>query len=152
GAALAARGAIPHDTSLGLSAAGFVAETCSTPGTAAFRRQSQRRKDQARSRLLALGRSTVAQPRLDLGERGLDLFAGLTDLLEVARRGVGHRRAAARRRLGGARTSSRLARQRRRRARPRLIVAPIVTPIVARRGADERRRTTEHRTADRRAE
>ncbi|MFO7561058.1 MAG: protein kinase [Enhygromyxa sp.] len=34
---LAARGAIPRAASLGLSAAGFVAETCSTPGTAAFR-------------------------------------------------------------------------------------------------------------------
>ncbi|MFO7561758.1 MAG: GNAT family N-acetyltransferase [Enhygromyxa sp.] len=34
---LAARGAIPRAASLGLSAAGFVAETCSTPSTAAFR-------------------------------------------------------------------------------------------------------------------
>src|SRR5690606_3931191 len=47
---LAARGAIPHDTSLGLFDEGFVAETCSTPGTAAFRLRALAENPGARSR------------------------------------------------------------------------------------------------------
>jgi hypothetical protein len=47
---LAARGETPHDTSLGLSAQGFVAETGSTPGTAAFRLRALDENPGARSR------------------------------------------------------------------------------------------------------
>ena len=50
GRELAARGAIPHDTSLVLFDEGFVAETCSTPGTAAFRLRAHAEKPGARSR------------------------------------------------------------------------------------------------------
>ena len=46
----AARGAIPHDTSLGLFDEGFVAETCSTPSTAAFRLRAPAENPGARSR------------------------------------------------------------------------------------------------------
>src|SRR5690606_30331745 len=45
-----ARGETPHDTSLGLSDEGFVAETCSTPGTAAFRLRALAGNPRARSR------------------------------------------------------------------------------------------------------
>src|SRR5690606_5801182 len=47
---LAARGAIPRTTSLGLSAEGFVAETCSTSSTAAFRLRAFDENPGARSR------------------------------------------------------------------------------------------------------
>src|SRR5690606_25354859 len=58
---LGARGAIPRATSLGLFAEGFVSETCSTPGTAAFRLRALDENPGARSRdgwhhgLLAVG-------------------------------------------------------------------------------------------------
>ena len=57
--ALAARGAIPHAASLGLFDEGCVAETCSTPGTTAFRllplaeNSGARRRDGLRHGLLA---------------------------------------------------------------------------------------------------
>jgi nucleotide-binding universal stress UspA family protein len=47
---LAARGETPHDTSLGLFAQGFVAETSSTPGTGAFRLRALDENPGARSR------------------------------------------------------------------------------------------------------
>src|SRR5690606_24813151 len=48
--ALAARGAIPHGTSLGLSADGFVAEPCGTSSTAAWRLLALDENPGARSR------------------------------------------------------------------------------------------------------
>jgi hypothetical protein len=47
---LGARGETFHDTSLVLFAQGFVAETCSTPGTAAFRLRALDENPGARSR------------------------------------------------------------------------------------------------------
>src|SRR5690606_18586393 len=49
-AGLAARGAIPHDTSLGRFDEGVVAETCSTPGAAALRLRALAEHPGARSR------------------------------------------------------------------------------------------------------
>src|SRR5690606_6625669 len=50
GGAIRARGAIRHAASLGLSADGFVAETCSTSSTAAFRLRALDENPGARSR------------------------------------------------------------------------------------------------------